>query len=337
MIRAAMVADLWALRRKPKRRVFFFTDALLASSYHPYLLALRTMLDPMSASSDQKTLVLRDHGLRGYLQACRRPNKREVDLQYLAAFTRRGRARLSDGDTFFRLIEELLKRAGSHTIERVYAALSTRSVDVAEVLRQLGFQPYAQQSIWMLAEPVVEAGSAMVALRRQSRRDVWAIHQLYCSITPRHVQQAELCDSNSWQLARTWQWLKGEERAWVLGADDALTMHVRLRSGARGHVLHIMIAPHLRHEAAAMVRYVLSQLHDQRPVFVVLRSYQSELGAALAELGFTERGAQTIYVRRLALMQRQPLLLPSLLRAEQPEGAMTISTVAHHYEEGGSG
>ena len=99
------------------------------------------MLDPIGASSDQKTLVLRDHGLRGYLQARRRPNKCEVDLQYLTAFARRGRAQVSDGDIFFRLIEELLKRGGNHKIERVFATLGASARDVAEVLRQLSFQP----------------------------------------------------------------------------------------------------------------------------------------------------------------------------------------------------
>jgi hypothetical protein len=91
-----------------------------------------------------------------------------------------------------------------------------------------------------------------------------------------------------------------------------------------------MLAPHLRDEAASMVRYVLSQLHDQRPVFVVIRSYQSELGAALDELGFVERGEQKIYAKQLAVFNRQPAFLPALLRAEQGEGAMSISTLARH-------
>jgi hypothetical protein len=330
LIRAAIFADMWALRRKPKRRIFFYNDALLASSYHPFLLALRTMLDPTGASSDQKTLVMRDHGVHGFLQARRRPSKSEVDLQYFATFGRKGQSCLSDADMFFRLTEELLRRAAAQKTERIFATLGARAADVAEVLRQLGFQPYAQQSVWMLAEPTIEAGSSIVALRRQNRRDVWAIHQLYCSITPRHVQMAELRDSNSWQLSRTRQWFTGGAKGWVLANDEALTVHIALQTGARGHVLRVMIAPHLRDEAASMVRYVLSQLHDQRPVFVVIRSYQSELGGALDELGFVERGEQKIYAKQLAVFNRQPAFLPALLRAEQGEGAMSISTLARH-------
>lgn len=326
MIRPAIVADIWALRRKPRRRIFFYNDALLASYYHPYLLALRSMLDPMGL--DQQTLVLRDHGVRGYLQARRRVSKTEVDLQFLTAYGRRGRSRLSDGEVFFQLIEKLLKRAGSHGIERVFATLGARAADVTEVLRQLGFQPYAQQMVWMLAEPAVEAGSSIVALRRQTRRDEWAIHQLYSSVTPRHVQQAELRQSTSWHLSRTRHWFRSRERAWVLGDDQSLTVYLHVRTGSRGHVLHVMMAPHLRMEAASMVRYVLSQLHDQRPIFAVIRSYQGELRTALEELGFIERGEQTIFVKQLALVKRQPALLPALLRTEQAEGASPILTLA---------
>ncbi len=71
-----------------------------------------------------------------------------------------------------------------------------------------------------------------------------------------------------------------------------------------------------------MVRYVLSQLHDRRPVFAIIRSYQGELRMALEELGFVERGEQTMFVKQLAILQRQPSFLPALLRSAQGEGAL---------------
>jgi hypothetical protein len=323
LIRPASVADIWALRRKAQRRIFFYTDALLASSYHSYILSLRSIIDPMS--SDRVTLVLRDHGLRGFLQARHRAASAEADLQFLGSYNRRARSRLSDGDVFYRLLEEYLKRAGNERTERIFATLGARSTDVSEVLRQLGFQPYAQQTVWMLPEPVVEAGSSMVALRRQNRRDAWAIQQLYSSLTPRHIQHAEPRDSASWLLSRRQQWFRGAERSWVLGDDQSLTVHIHLHTGSRGHVLRIMIAPHL---CAEMVRYVLSQLHDHRPVFAVLRTYQSELRSTFEELGFVERGEQTNFVKQLAILKRQPVFLPSLLGNAPGEGTISASTVA---------
>ena len=337
MIRPAIFADMWALRRKPRRRIFFYTDALLASSYHPYLLALHSILGPLGSRSGQATLVLRNPKVRGYLQARRRPGKAEIDVQFLAAYGAGARAEMSDGDIFFQLLEGLLARAGGQQIERVFATVGRRADDLLEVLRQLMFQPYAQQSVWLLAEPSIEAGSAMVALRRQNRRDAWPLHQLYLSLAPRHVQQAELRESTSWQLSRTHKLWGGRERAWVLGDDQSLQVYVRLQTGSRGHVLHLMVAPHLRGETAAMVRYVLSQIHDQQPVFAVVRSYQGELQAAMQELGFVERGEQTLYVRRLALRERQSSFVPALLRVEQREGAMSLSTATEASSGSGPG
>lgn len=328
MIRPASVADMWSMRRKPRRRIFFYNDTLLASSYHPYLQACSSLLDPLTTHSDQVTLVLRDHGVRGYLQARRHPNTAELDLQFLTAYSRRNAPPLRDGEIFFRLIEDLLKRAGKHHLQRVFATVGARAADLTEVLRQLGFQPFTQQSIWMLPEPVVEVGSALVALRHQSRRDAWAIHQLYCSLTPRHVLQAELRDSTSWLLPRAQQWMRHRERGWVLGDDQSIVGHIGVKTGSRGYVLRMMIAEHLRSDTAAMVRYVLAQLHEQRPIFVVLRSYQSELSSVLEDLGFVERGEQTLFVKQLAIVQRQPSFLPTLRRNERSEGGLPTTAVA---------
>ena len=316
---------MWALRRKPSRRIYFYNDALLASTYHPYIQTLRGLLDPIGARSDHLTLVLRDHGLRGFLQAHRRSTETEVDLQFLTAYGHRHQLRMGDGDVFFQLLEALIQRVANHQVQRVFAAVGHRSTDVIEVLRQLGFQPYTQQSIWMLAEPVVEVGSSMVALRRQTRQDAWALHQLYLSLTPRVVQQAELRESSSWEYSPRRRWIQLRERRWVLGDDKELTVHLQLCTGPRGHVLRPMIAPHLGADAAAMVRYMLTQIHEQRPVFAIIRAYESHLRGTLEELGFVERGEQTLFVKQLALMQRQSLFAPTLRPIEQGEGAMAMA------------
>ncbi len=310
MIRAATSADLWALRRKPQRRVFLYTPLMLASSYRAYSHVLRGLLGPR----DRATLVLRDGGLHGILQAQRRASLPELDLTYLNAYTKQRRRKLSEGDTWYRLTEELLRRAGDWRIERIFAAVGTRFDDVAEVLRQLGFQPYTQQRLWMLAEPAVETGSTMRALRRQRSRDAWEIHQLYCSLAPRHVQLAEMRQSPAWQPGR--RTLNYRERGWVLGDDQTVTAYLGVQTGVRGHVLRMLVAPHLRDETSNLLRYTLAQLQESRPVFALLNSYQSELEAAFEDAGFLLRGEQTLFVKHLALRTRQPALLPSLRRIE---------------------
>lgn len=324
MIRPATAADLWALRRRPQRRVFFYNEAMLASSYRPFVVSLRSLLGPLG--TDVVTLLLRDGGLRGFLQAHKRAHTPELDISYLAGFAGRSQ-RLPNGDVWFKLIENLIERAGHARIERVFAAVGQRFDDMTEILKQLGFQPYAQQQIWMLPEPAIEAGSALVALRRQHRRDAWAIHQLYSRITPRHVQQAEMRRAEAWQLPRPKRRLGWRERAWVLGDDQTLIMHVHALTGPRAHVLRCIIDPAERQNAAAMLRYAVNQLGEHRTVFAVIRGYQAELGGPLEELGFKLRGEQTLFAKHLVIPQRQPARVPALLRPEP--GLEPVTTLPH--------
>jgi hypothetical protein len=308
-VKPAMLADLLALRRRPHRRVFFPTEAMLASSYRPFVVGARSALGPLG--NDVVTLVLRTNGVRGFVQARKRPHFPEIDLSYLASFDSRNGKTL-DGDTAFRLIEGLIERAAQARIERVFAAVVPRFDDMAEVLRQLGFQPYTQQHIWMLPEPVIEAGSALLALRRQQRRDVWAIQQLYARVTPRHVQHAEQRSSNRWLLPRPrrgWGW---HEQAWVLGDDQMLQLHLHAISGPHAHVLRMQCDPDLRHDLAPMLRYALSRIDEPRTVFAIVRAYQNELSGALEEVGFRLRGEQTLFVKQLAIRQPQLVTVPTL-------------------------
>ncbi len=111
----------------------------------------------------------------------------------------------------------------------------------------------------------------------------------------------------------------------MLGDDQELTGYLQLHTGPRGHVLRPMIAPHLAADGAAMVRYMLTQIHEQRPIFAIIRAYESHLRGTLEELGFVERGEQTLFVKQLALMQRQSIFAPPLRQVEHREGSMAIA------------
>lgn len=327
MIRPATIADLWALRRRPQRRIFFPTEAMLANSYRPLAVSLRSMLGPVG--DDVTTLVLRNGGVRGFIQAHKRSHSPAIDISFMAGFSSRKHT-IPDGDLWYSLVEALITRAGHARIERVFAAVGERFGDIAEVLKQLGFQPYTQQHIWTLPEPALEVGSALVALRRQHRRDAWPIHQLYTRTTPRHVQLAEMRQSSSWQLPMPRRRLGWRDRGWVLGDDQTLHTHIHVVTGPRGHVLKLLIEPDMRHQAAAMLRYGLSQLNEPRTVFAVVRGYQSEIGGSFDELGFKLRSEQTLFVKQLVLPQRQLARVPALLRADPGlETATTLPRIPH--------
>lgn len=327
MVRPATLADLWALRRRPQRRIYFYTEAMLANGYRPFWISLRSATAPMG--DDVATLVLRNGGLRGFLQAHKRPNAPEVDLVYLAGMATRDHS-VPDGDVWHALVRDAIERAGQARIERIFAAVGQRFDDIAEVLRQLGFQPYAQQQIWMLPEPALEVGTALVALRRQHRRDAWPIHQLYTRVTPRHVLQAEMRQSTAWQLPRPRRRIGWRERGWVLGNDAALQTYIHVTTGPRAHVLRMLLDPEARDQAAAMIRYALSQLSEPRMVFAVVRGYQSELATALAELGFRARGEQTLFAKHLAISERQAVRVPGLVpNGPAPESVTGFPRLPH--------
>ncbi|GAC1639785.1 MAG: hypothetical protein NVS4B8_06880 [Herpetosiphon sp.] len=314
MIRSALVADIWALRRKPQRRVFLYTPLMLASSFRVYAHLLRSLPGPLNQKC--VTSVLRDGGLRGIMQAQRRSHGQAADIVYMNAYLHGSKRPMSEGDIWYQLGNHLMAQLGEHRFERVYAAIPHRLDDVAEVTRQLGFQPYCQQRLWMLAEPLIESGSTLRAMRPQRSRDAWAVHQLFCSLTPRHVQMAEMRESTDWQLRR--RQLNYRERSWVLGDDQHITAHFRVQSGSRSHVLRFMVAPHLRSEVSVLLRYVLSQLNEPKPVFALVYGFQSEHEAAFEEVGFIQRGEQTLYVKQLALRAVQPARSP-FLRTEPLE------------------
>ncbi len=106
---------------------------MLASSYQPLIVSGRSMLGPLG--NEQVTLVLRDNGVRGFVQAHKRPHFPEIDVSYLATFRSRDGTAL-DGDTTFRMLEGLIERAGHARIERIFATVVPRFDDMAEVLRQ---------------------------------------------------------------------------------------------------------------------------------------------------------------------------------------------------------
>ncbi len=331
LIRPATAVDLWALRRRPQRRVFLYTEAMLAHNYRPFVVSVRSVLGPLG--SDFVTLVFNDDGMCSFLQAQKRPHAPELDLAYLASFNS-GKHTMSDGDAWFKLVEDLLERAGQARIERVFAATTQRFYDATEVLKQLGFHPYAQQHIWTLPQPSVKAGSALLALRQQHRHDAWAIQQLYEQITPRHVKQAELRRSTAWQLPRPRRRLGWRERGWVLGTDDALHMYIHVLTGPHGHVVRPLCDPAVRQDAAAMLRYILSQINEPRTVFAVIRGYQSELGVALEEVGFKLLAEQTLFAKQLTVSQHQPALVPGLLRPETGlESLPQLPSIGKGYEQ----
>lgn len=340
MIRSVRMSDLWALQRKPRSSVMLYNEDMLAAPYRPRWFTLQRTIQGSSPAG--AALVLEDQGIQALVHAMRRRQRLELDIVMLAAYGAEQRTP-TDPDIWFRLLETLCIQAGQHHVQRLYAGLSQRHDELREVFRQLGFHCYAQQTVMRLEGPDWDQGTSLAAMRPQSQRDIWSIHQLYGAITPRPVQQAEAREARSWKQALTQSWQRKQRRAWVLGRDDALDAYIAQISGPAAHVMTMLIRPEARELTTSVLRFALGQISDELPVYLLLRDYQSELMLPASDLGFHPIGEQALLVKQTTVSVRRPMLTPALEPGIEPRAPLpTISLLdedrrpyvrSSHYDE----
>jgi hypothetical protein len=317
MIRSVAPGDLWSLRRKPRNQVVLYTEGLLAQAHKPAWFALRCLIQ--GPGRDRGTVVYRDRGGSGIVQAQGRDGRPELDVIYMAAVGVRASRLPSDYELWYRMLERLVLQAGHSHVQRIYAAAPAQHNEVREIFRQVGFQAFAHCTILHLSGPDWDQGITLAPMRQQARRDHWAIHKLYGATTPHLVQHAEVRNARHWALTMSGAWRRMRRAAWVLGPDDNLQAYLRLVSGASGHVFSLLIKPDAREAAVDVLRFGLAQLSDTRPVYLLLREYQGELLAPAEDLGFQPIGEQALLVKSTVVPVRRPLLVPAYEPGLEPQ------------------
>lgn len=329
MIRPVTLSDLWALRRKGRAQITLYNEALLTQSHNPGLYALRGAL--VGPGRDGSTWVFRERGVAAFIQAQGRNGRPEQDITYLAVHGASERGTPSNHDMWFRVLEQLCAQAARSHVQRLYAPLSHQQEELREVFRQVGFQCYTRQTILQLAGPDWDQGTTLAPMRAQSRRDSWAIHKLYGSVTPHLVQYAEARTARAWTLPLAQRWNRRRRRGWVLGPDDNLLAYLHATSGPLAHVLTLLIRPDVRDIVSDVLRFGLAQLQDSRAVYLILREYQEELLAPLQDLGFQPIGEQSLLVKSTVIPVRRAVLLPSLEPSLEPR--VTIPSISAPRED----
>jgi hypothetical protein len=318
MIRSVAPGDLWSLRRKPRNQVVLYTEGLLAQAHRPAWFALRCMLQ--GSGRDGSTVIYKDRGGSGVVQAVGRRGRPELDVVYLATAGARAARLPSDYELWYHLLDRLVRQAGNSHVQRLYAATPSQHNELREIFRQVGFQAYAHCSLLHLSGPDWDQGTTLAPMRPQFRRDHWAIHKLYGATTPHQVQQAEVRNARHWAIPMSGAWHGGVRRAaWIMGPDDDLTAYLRLASGASGHVFSMLIRPDTRDAAVDVLRFGLAQLSDTRPAYLLLREYQGELLAPAEDLGFQPIGEQALLVKSIVVPVRRPLLAPAREPGLEPQ------------------
>ncbi len=282
-------------------------ESLLVQPHQPLWFAMRCFME--GTGRDRTMAVFHDRGLRAFVQARGREGRPEQDIIYLAAYGFSKHVLPSDYDIWFRLLEQTCVSAGHSQIQRLYTAIWSQQGELREIFRQLGFQAYLRRTVLQLSGPDWDQGTTLALMRNQSRRDSWAIHKLYGVVAPHLVQQAEVRTPRTWTRPLTPRWRQRRQRGWVLGPQDDLIAYLRLTSGPVAHLLTLLIHPDAREQAASVLRFGLAQIHDDRPAYLLLAEYQSELLIPAENLGFQPVGEQILLMKSTVIPVRKSLLL----------------------------
>lgn len=316
MIRSVTPGDLWALRRKPRNQVVFFDESLFVQAHQPLWFAVRCFME--GTGTDRAMMVFHDKGLRAFAQARGRHGRPEQDIIYLSIQGDGNHHLPSDYDIWFRLLEQLCISAGHNRIQRLYTALWNQQVEVREIFRQLNFQAYLRRFVLQLIGPDWDQGTSLARMRHPSRQDAWAIHKLYGAVAPHMVQHAEVRTPRTWSLPLGPRWQQRRQRAWVLGAEDNLIAYLHHTGGPAAHVFSLLLHPTARDQASDVLRFGLTQVHDEKPVYLLLAEYQTELLTPAQNLGFQPVGEQTLLVKSTTLPIRKSVLLQAFEPSLEP-------------------
>jgi hypothetical protein len=187
------------------------------------------------------------------------------------------------------LIEHLAIQAGEWKAFQVLAEVDELS-DVFPALRMAGFSVYAWQRMWdvsLIEETGVERKSGW---RRMQSLDLPAVQSLHYQIVPPLLHPVEPAPNR------------------VIGFvhDQGLKSYASVTSGMYGIVLTPLIHPE-ENDVSAKIAALMHNLPDRRGrrVYLNVRSYQTWLEPALADLGAQASTRQAVMVKHLARLVKE--------------------------------
>lgn len=188
------------------------------------------------------------------------------------------------------LLEGLIRQAGAHGNQVVLAEVEEHS-PLFEALRRAGFSVFTWQRVWRIA--AMPGGDNLAHWELASELDHLAVRNLAQTLIPPLVQSAEAFPHS---LSDSWVLFQQQE---VLGYAAPVF-------GPRGIVLQPILHPAVEDVSAALRGLVAAMpLLLGRPVYVVVRAYQSYLENGLEKLGAESGKRQAVMVKHLTSLQRK--------------------------------
>jgi hypothetical protein len=198
------------------------------------------------------------------------------------------------------MLEHMITQIGERGAFHMLAEVDERTV-AFEALRRASFAIYVRQRIWQLSgEP---AGKSQAhSWRAGTERDIIPVRSLYNNLVPGLVQQVEPPPTDH---------LHGL----VYCDGSELLAYVEIKVGLRGIWVQPFIHPDAEEVATLLVGLLQNLSYRRsRPIYLCIRSYQSWVEAALADLGAEPGPVQAVMVKHLAIAKRvvRSFALPSL-------------------------
>lgn len=278
---------LFLVNRLQQQGVAFNLEESLTQPYYPLRAALTAYFTVGELGA--LTYVVRDNTgevrMEGFIQLRERRSRPEADVLFIApALT--GNV---DPGVWHHLLTHACQQAGGRGVERLFACLPEGGGEV-NLFSQVGFNVYTRGDIFCFAggKPVEIVSLPDAAIRSCRTEDAIALQQLYATVAPRLVQQAEnvtgqcrFCPPDVWPVADT-------RRGYVLEKNGEIVGCLTVRSGRIGHWLYVLLHPQLYDHADLLVAHGLAALRDAplAPIYCSVREYQGGLRAVLEDLGF---------------------------------------------------
>lgn len=188
------------------------------------------------------------------------------------------------------LLEGLIRQAGAHGNQVVLAEVEEHS-PLFEAVRRAGFSVFTWQRVWRIT--AMPAGDNLAHWELASELDHLAVRNLAQTLIPPLVQSAEAFPHS---LSDSWVLFQQQE---VLGYAAPVF-------GPRGIVVQPILHPAVEDVPAALRGLVAAMpLLLGRPVYVVVRAYQSYLENGLEKLGAESGERQAVLVKHLTSLQRK--------------------------------
>lgn len=170
------------------------------------------------------------------------------------------------------------------------------------------FEPYLVERLYQLSEShnnvKLDSRDSSGTWRARTKQDNWAIFQLYSTVAPATVRQAEGLSFAEWLQARERK--NGcSEKVWV--KDGLIRGWSRARPWCNGILFEFLANPG---DEAAILPLIKTVIRSKQQVYCLTQSYQMEIQRLLESEGFNPISEHSVSLKRLLVRVTQTRLAP---------------------------